>query len=55
MYKKKGQYKAIAFELIFVKLLAIASMKCRKRVTVNMLFKGVCDGWKGKLGATVKP
>ena len=55
MYKKKGQYKAIAFELVFVKLLAIASMKCRKRVTVNMLFRGVCDGWKGKLGVTMKP
>ena len=55
MYKQKGQYKAIAFELIFVKLLSIVSMKCRKLVTVKMLFKGVCHGWKGKLGATVKP
>lgn len=55
MYKQKGQYKAIAFELIFVKLLAIATMKCKKWATVKMLFKGVCHGWKGKLGATVKP
>ena len=55
MYKKKGQYKAIAFELIFVKLLAILSMKCKKWPTVKLLFKGVCDGWKGKLGVTVKP
>ena len=55
MYKQKGQYKAIAFELIFVKLLAIVSMKCRKWATVKMLCKGVCHGWKGKLGATVKP
>lgn len=55
MYKQKGQYKAIAFELIFVKLLAIATMKCRKWATVKMLFKGVCHGWKGKLGATVNP
>ena len=55
MYKQKGQYKAIAFELIFVKLLAIASMKCRKWATVNMLFRGVCDGWKGRMGVTMKP
>lgn len=55
MYKQKGQYKAIAFELVFVKLLAIATMKCKKWATVKMLFKGVCHGWKGKLGATVKP
>lgn len=55
MYKQKGQYKAIAFELIFVKLLAIVSMKCRKWATVKMLCKGVCHGWRGKLGATVKP
>ena len=55
MYKQKGQYKAIAFELIFVKLLAILRMKCRKWATVKMLCKGVCHGWRGKLGATVKP
>lgn len=55
MYKQKGQYKAIAFELVFVKLLAISCMKCRKWAAVSMLFKGVCHGWRGKLGATVKP
>lgn len=55
MYKAKGQYKAIAFELIFVKLLAIFSMKCKKVKTIQMLFRGVMDGWKGKLGAQVKP
>lgn len=55
MYKQKGWYKAIAFELIFVKLIAIFSTKCKKHVTVKMLFKGVRDGWNGKLGATVKP
>lgn len=55
MYKQNGQYKAIAFELIFVKLLAICTMKCKKLATVKMLFKGVSDGWRGKLGATVKP
>ena len=30
MYKRNGQYKAIAFELVFVKLLAILTMKCKK-------------------------
>lgn len=55
MYKQNGWYKAIAFELIFVKLLAILSMKCKKAATVKMLFKGVKDGWQGRLGATVKP
>lgn len=55
MYKQKGQYKAIAFELIFVKLLAVATMKCRKWATVKMLFRGVKDGWQGKLGAKVRP
>ena len=55
MYKQNGWYKAIAFELVFVKLLAILSMKCKKAATVKMLFKGVRDGWQGKLGATVKP
>lgn len=55
MYKKKGQYKAIAFELIFVKILAIFSMKCNKWKTFKMLCKGVKDGWVGKLGATVCP
>lgn len=55
MYKKKGWYKAIAFELIFVKLLAILSIKCKRISTIKMLFKGVKDGWRGKLGATIKP
>lgn len=55
MYKAKGWYKAIVFELIFVKLLAICSMKCQKVKTIKMLIKGVCDGWQGKLGAKVKP
>ena len=55
MYKSKGWYKAIAFELIFVKLLAIFSMKCKKVSTIRMLLRGVGDGWKGKLGATIRP
>lgn len=55
MYKQKGQYKAIAFELVFVKLLAIATMKCKKWTTVKMLRKGIRDGLRGRLGATVKP
>ena len=55
MYRQQKQYKAIAFELIFVKLLAIATMKCKKWATIKMLFKGVSHGWKGKLGATVRP
>lgn len=54
-YKQKRWYKAIAFELVFVKLLAIFSMRCKKVSTLKMLFKGVRDGWKGNLGATVKP
>ena len=55
MYKQNGWYKAIAFELVFVKLLAILTMKCKKTAAVKMLAKGVKDGWQGKLGATVKP
>lgn len=55
MYKAKKQYKAIAFELVFVKLLAIFSIKCKKIKTVGMLFRGIVDGWRGRLGATVKP
>ena len=55
MYKQNGWYKAIAFELIFVKLLAIFTMKCNKRATIKMLAKGVADGWQGKLGATIRP
>ena len=55
MYKAKGWYKAIAFELILVKVLAIFTMKCKKVSMLKMMFKGIYDGWKGKLGATVKP
>lgn len=55
MYKAKGWYKAIAFELIFVKLLAICSMKCKKWRSVKMMIKGVYDGWQGKMGGKVKP
>lgn len=55
LYKKKGLYKAIAFELIFVKILAVFSMQCRKIETIKMVLKGVCDGWKEKLGPTVTP
>lgn len=55
MYRQKRQYKAIVFELIFVKLLAIMTMKCKKMKTVHMLLKGVWHGWQGKLGTIVKP
>ena len=55
MYKKKKQYKAIVYELIFVKMLAIFSMKCKKLKTIKYVVKGVIDGWRGMLGATVKP
>jgi GT2 family glycosyltransferase len=55
MYKQKKQYKGILYELIFVKMLAIFSMKCKKIKTTRMLFKGIWDGWKGNLGAKVKP
>ena len=55
MYKQKKQYKAIAFEVVFVKLLAIFSMKCKKFQTIKMLFKGVFHGLKGKLGPIVRP
>lgn len=55
IYKEKGWYKAIIFELILVKVLAVLSMKCKKVSTLKMLLKGVFDGWNGKLGATVKP
>ena len=55
MYKQKKQYKAILFELIFVKVLAILSMDCKKWKTFKMLLKGILDGWTGKLGARVKP
>lgn len=55
MYKQNGKYKAIMFELLFVKLLAITTMKCKKWATVKMLFRGVDDGMRGHLGATIKP
>lgn len=55
MYKRKGWIKAIAFELIFVKILAILTMKCKKIDTLKMLFKGVKDGWNSELGAVIKP
>lgn len=55
MYKRKKWYKAILFELIFIKLLSIFSFRCQKIYTIRMLFKGVFDGWNGKLGATVTP
>ena len=55
MYKSEKKYKAIAFELFFVKVLAIMSMKCQKWRTIRMLFRGIVDGWNSKLGATVKP
>lgn len=55
MYKQKRQYKGIAFELIFVKMLAIFSMRCKKSETIKMLVKGVVDGWRGKMGNTIKP
>lgn len=55
MYKQSKWYKAIVFELIFVKIIAIFSMKCKKLKTIHMLFKGVFDGWRGNLGAKVKP
>lgn len=54
-YKKKKQYKMIAFELIFVKIFAIATMPCEKWKTVRFMLRGFADGWRGKLGATVKP
>lgn len=55
MYKQEKQYKAILFELVFVKILAILRLKCRKLQTIKMLCTGVKDGWNGRLGATVRP
>lgn len=55
MYKRDKQYKAIIFELLFVKTLAILSTKCKKFQTIKMVLKGAKDGWKGKLGVTVSP
>ena len=54
-YKKKKHYKMIAFELVFVKLYAIMTMPCKKWKTIRYLAKGLWDGWRGKLGPTVKP
>ena len=54
-YKKKKHYKMIAFELIFVKLYAIATMPCKKWKTIRFMFRGFRDGWRGKLGPTIKP
>ena len=55
MYKREKQYKAILFELVFVKVLAILSHRCRKFKTIKMLCMGIKDGWEGRLGATVQP
>ncbi len=55
MYKREKRYKAILFELVFVKFLAIHSLKCRKLQCIKMLCMGVKHGWKGRLGATVRP
>lgn len=54
-YKKRGHYKMIAFELIFVKIYAIFTMPCKKIKTLRFMFKGLYDGWFGKLGPTVRP
>lgn len=54
-YKKKKHYKMIAFELIFVKLYAIMTMNCPKRKTIRFMFRGLKDGWTGKLGPTIRP
>ncbi len=55
LYKKKGYYKAICFELIFVKFIAIFILKCKKIETIRMVIRGIKDGWKGKLGPVVLP
>lgn len=54
-YKKKKYYKMIAFELVFVKLYAIMTMKCQKWKTIQYMFKGLKDGWTGHLGPTIRP
>lgn len=54
-YKKKKHYKMILFELVFVKLYAILTMKCPKWETIKYMFKGLRDGWKGHLGPTIQP
>ena len=55
MYKRSKKYKAILFEVIYVKLLAIFSANCNRTKTMHMLFKGVRHGWNGKLGPIIKP
>ena len=55
IYRRKGWYRSIAVELIYVKLKAVLSMECDKAAVVKMLFKGILDGWRGRLGPTVKP
>lgn len=54
-YKKQKHYKMIAFELVFVKLYAIMTMECEKRKTIQFMFRGLKDGWTGKLGPTIRP
>lgn len=54
-YKKKKHYKMIAFELVFVKVYAIMTMKCSKCQTLRYMLMGLRDGWIGKLGPTIKP
>ena len=54
-YKKKKHYKMIAFELIFVKLYAIFTMPCKKWKTICHMFRGLRDGWTGRLGPTIRP
>lgn len=55
MYKNKRQYKAILFELFFVKMLAVCTMKCKKLKTIRMIIYGIVDGWNERLGIKVKP
>ena len=55
MYKEKKQYKAIVFELLLVKFLAICSFKCPKLKTMGFVLRGFKDGWKGRLGPIVRP
>lgn len=55
MYKNKRQYKAILFELFFVKMLAVCTMRCKKLKTIRMITRGIVDGWNEHLGINVKP
>lgn len=54
-YKKKKYYKMIAFELVFVKLYAVMTMKCHKWETIRYMLMGLKDGWTGNLGPTIRP